>query len=82
MACGADERRESVTYIRGTDNSDYRPEEHEHMLRSEVSYQCGPGRRFHMSPGSHELYMNYTCELDEGLGRPGQWSPTHPASVA
>ena len=82
VACGADEQRSSVTYIRGTDNSDYRPEGHAHMLRSEVSYQCGPGRRFHMSPGSHELYMNYTCELDEGLGRPGQWSPAHPASVA
>ena len=51
------------------------------MLRSEVSYQCGPGRRFHMSPGNHELYMNYTCEVDEGLGKPGNWSPAHPESV-
>ena len=81
VSCGADEQKSSVTFKRDTSNSDYRPETYVHMLRSEVSYQCGPGRRFHMSQGSHQLYMNYTCELDEALGEPGKWNPAHPGSV-
>ena len=73
LACGMNEHMWSVTFKKDTSNSDYRPATHVHMWRSEVSYQCGPGRRFHMSTGSRQLYLNYTCELDDALGEPGFW---------
>ena len=72
IACGTNEMKESVDLTRSTDDSDYLPSTHEHTSYSELSYTCGPGKRFSNDSGATRFdHFNYTCQQTVGGGPEG-----------
>ena len=67
IACGTNQMKESVDRTRSTEDGDYRPSNHAHTSYSELSYTCGPGRRFSNDSGATRLeHLNYTCQQTVG----------------
>ena len=62
VKCGSNESRASVEVIKDSENSDYRPESFNHTARSNVTYECGLGRRFQDAASVWKEEFSFVCQ--------------------